>query len=301
MPTAKDTANPRTKASEKDSYGYRLVEILRRFNQGEKLSPLGLAEEFNVNLRAIQRELNERLAFLNLDKTIGRYHLHPSLLGKLSLRDIDRFASLAGVRGLFPSLSDEFLREIFDAHIQYALLNKGQSYEEIGRKEVLFHQLEAAIVECHPINYSYQKDDGIKSYVQVQPYKLVNHEGIWYLAGKDGVKLKAFTFIKIDRLEVLDTTFIADPVVRKTLTEEDSIWLNAKKQEVVLKINEAAASYFRRPKLVANQVIEKELEGSGMLVSAKVAHFNQIFPTVRHWIPNICIISPEGLQAEMEN
>lgn len=67
-----------------------------------------------------------------------------------------------------------------------------------------------------------------------------------------------------------------------------------------MKIAEPVADYFRRRKLVANQVIEKELEDGGLIVSAKVGHINQILPTVRQWIPNIRIISPEGLQAEME-
>lgn len=73
-----------------------------------------------------------------------------------------------------------------------------------------------------------------------------------------------------------------------------------KKLEVVLKIAEPAAGYFRRRKLVAHQVIEKELEDGGLIVSAKVAHANQILPVVRQWIPCIRIISPEGLQSDME-
>jgi len=37
-----------------------------------------------------------------------------------------------------------------------------------------------------------------------------------------------------------------------------------------------------------------------LIVSAKVGHPNQVVPIVRYWIPHIRIISPEGLQAEME-
>lgn len=299
--SSKHASMPTVNAPAIDTFGYRLVQILKKLNQGEKLDPKALAREFDVNLRAIQRDLNERFGFLNLDKTDGRYHLPATLLGKLTLRDVDRFAGLAGVRGLFPSLSDEFLREIFDARIQSALLVKGQNYEDLGGKEILFHQLEEAILACHPITYTYQKDGGIKTYSNVQPYKLVNHDGIWYLAGKDGDKLKAFTLVKIDRLQVADATFTADTSVHKTLTEEDGIWLNEKKLEVVLKITGPAASYFRRRKLVANQVINKELEEGGMIVTTKVAHVNQILPTVRQWIPNIRILSPEGLQADMES
>jgi hypothetical protein len=107
-----------------DTLVYRLAQMLVKLNQGERLDPQALADEFGVNLRTIQRDLNERFAYLPLEKTDGRYHLDPAFLGKLSTRDIERFASLAGVRGLFPSLSDEFLRDIFDARIQSALLVK---------------------------------------------------------------------------------------------------------------------------------------------------------------------------------
>src|SRR5450830_497977 len=123
--SSKQATMPTVRTTDKDTFGYRLVQILKKLNQGERLNPKALAEEFNVNLRAIQRDLNERFSFLQLEKTDGLYHVHPTLLGKLSLRDVGRFAGLAGVRGLFPSLSDEFLREIFDARIQSALLVKG--------------------------------------------------------------------------------------------------------------------------------------------------------------------------------
>ncbi len=286
--------------TDRDSLGYRLAHILRKLNQGEKIDPQALAAEFNVNLRTIQRDLNERFAFLPLEKVTGHYQLHARFLGQLSLRDVEQFASLAGVRGLFPALSTDFLRDIFDSRLQTALLVKGHQYEDLAGKETLFRQLEQAILNRQTISYSYEKAEGSKSYTGVQPYKLVNHDGIWYLAARDGDKLKAFTLVKIDRLQVSAVHFDADPAVGQTLADEDDIWLNEKKIEVVLKITGPAASYFRRRKWIANQVIEKELEDGGMIVSARVAHVNQILPTVRHWIPNIRIISPEGLQAEME-
>ncbi|OGB82221.1 MAG: DNA-binding protein [Burkholderiales bacterium RIFOXYD2_FULL_59_8] len=288
------------KSADKDTYGYRLVQILKKLNQGQKLAPKALADEFGVNLRAIQRDLNERFAFLNLEKVDGRYQMPSILLGKLNVQDVERFASLAGVRGLFPSLSDDFLRELFDSRTQSAILIKGPHYEDLGGKEILFDQLEEAIHGCKHITYTYQKIDGIKTYRQVEPHKLVNHDGIWYLAAKDDGKLKAFTLVKIHRLQVAESTFLPDLILNKTLAEEDGIWLNEKKLEVVLKITGTAASYFRRRKWVANQVILKELEDGGMIVSAKVAHINQILPIVRQWLPCIRIMSPEGLQADME-
>jgi predicted DNA-binding transcriptional regulator YafY len=287
--------------SSHDTLVYRLAQMLVKLNQGEKLNPQALADEFGVNLRTIQRDLNVRFAYLPLQKTDGYYHLDPTFLGKLSTKDVDRFAGLAGVRGLFPSLSDDFLRDIFDARIQAAVMVKGHNYENMAGKEAAFRSLEQAIVGRQHIAFDYQKDTGLKSYSGVAPFKLINHKGIWYVAAIDGEKLKAFSFAKIDNLHVLESRFPADPDIDRKLAEEDGIWLNDDKKEIVLKIDQEVAGYFKRRKLIANQVIEKELEDGGLIISAKVGHPNQVVPIVRYWIPHIRIISPEGLQAEMES
>jgi predicted DNA-binding transcriptional regulator YafY len=283
-----------------DTLVYRLAQMLVKLNQGERLDPQALAEEFRVNLRTIQRDLNERFAYLPLEKTDGRYHLDPAFLGKLSTRDIERFASLAGVRGLFPSLSDEFLRDIFDSRIQSTLLVKGHHYEDLADRKEAFRELERAIVARRHVAFEYRKEEEPKHYGSVAPFKLVNHKGIWYLAGRDGAKLKTFAFGKIERLRTLETTFVADPSVEKTLVEEDGIWLGEEKREIVMKISAEVAGYFKRRKLIANQVIEKELEDGGLIVSAKVGHVNQVLPIVRYWIPYIRVISPESLQSDIE-
>jgi predicted DNA-binding transcriptional regulator YafY len=283
-----------------DTLVYRLAQILIKLNQGEKLDPAALADEFGVNLRTVQRDLNVRFAYLPLQKTDGRYHLEPAYLGKLSTCDIERFACLAGVRGLFPSLSDDFLGDIFDNRIQSALLVKGHNYEDLAGKEDMFRILERAIVaRCH-ISFDYAKDGGDKSYTAVAPFKLINHKGIWYLVARDGDKLKTFSFAKIEQVNVLDTRFAHDSKMDTMLKEEDGIWLGEEKREIVLQIACEIAGYFKRRKLIANQVIEKELEDGGLIVSAKVGHENQVLPIVRYWIPHIRVISPEGLQKELE-
>lgn len=289
-----------TQTAEHDKLAYRLTQILVKLNQGEKLDAQALAEEFNVNLRTIQRDLNSRFAYLPLEKAEGRYSLAPAYLGKLNLRDVEQFASLAGVSGLFPSLSTDFLRDIFDSRVQTALLIRGHNYEDLQGKEGQFKQLEQAIKTHTCISFDYRKDGGVKTYAAAQPYKLVNQDGIWYLAAKDNKTLKSFSFSKIIHLQLQSATFKPDASVNKTLSEEDSIWLNPDKTEVVLQVSRDAAGYFQRRKLIAGQIIEKQLEDGGLIVSGKVAHANQILPIVRYWLPNVKIISPKALQADME-
>ena len=284
-----------------DTLVYRLAQMLIKLNQGEKLEPSALAKEFGVNLRTIQRDLNERFAYLPLEKTEGRYQFDPAFLGKISIKDIHRFASLAGVSGLFPSLANDFLRDIFDSRVESALLVKGHNYENIGDKRSLFKELERAIVAHRNVSFSYLKSEGLQVYPTVSPYKLVNHKGIWYLIAQDGQKLKSFSVTKLSKLETLDIVFVWDPNIDNQLIEDDGIWLSEVKQEVVLKVRAEVAGYFKRRKLIANQVIEKELEDGGLIISAKIGHPNQILPIVRYWIPHIRIISPEELQVDIDN
>jgi predicted DNA-binding transcriptional regulator YafY len=197
-------------------------------------------------------------------------------------------------------LGNDFLRDIFDARLQSALLVKGHHYEDMGGKGTLFRDLEKAIIGRHPVSFSYTKTEGEKLYAGVLPYKLINHKGIWYLVGQDGEKLKSFSVTKLSALLILDSVFQWDADVDAQLIEDDGIWLSDAKQEVVLKVSAEVAGYFKRRKLIANQVLEKELEDGGLIISAKIGHTNQILPIVRYWIPHIRIISPEELQVEVD-
>ena len=84
-------------ASHHDLLAWRLAAILQKLNQGEWVSVDGLAAEFEVHRRTIQRDLLERFAFLPLEKRDHRYALDPAYLGRITFRDIERFARLAGL------------------------------------------------------------------------------------------------------------------------------------------------------------------------------------------------------------
>ena len=284
-----------------DTLVRRLAMMLGMLNQGKSLDPRQLAEEFGVNLRTIQRDLNQRFGYLPLEKAEGRYRIDPAFLGKLSAKDIERFAGLAGVKGLFPSLSDEFLRDIFDSRIDGAFLVKGHHYENLSGKEDLFKQIEAAVVSRVKVSFRYQKGDRSTTHDDVQPYKLLNHKGIWYLAAVNAGKLKTYSFSRIGALIASSETFEVDPAVEDRLLEQDGIWMSESEFEVVLNVSPEVAGYFKRRKLIANQVIVKELENGGLIVSAKVGHPNQVLPHVRYWIPHLRIISPDGLQRRLED
>lgn len=283
-----------------ETIAYRLAELLRRLNEGAALDPQAIAQEFDVNLRTVQRDFNERLAFLELEKHNGCYKVAGARLGLLTHQDVERFAMVAGLQGLHPRLGTELLKDLLDSKLE-SLHIRGHNYEDLSGKEDAFQQLKTAIEQRHPVSFRYRKAEGDKLVATVQPYKLVNHKGIWYLVASDAGALKSYTFTKISALLVAsDQRFEPDAQLQEQLAHEDTIWLNTRKTEVVLKVNAEVAGYFERRKLLDGQKIDKTLADGGLLVSCLMAHPNQILPIVRYWLPHVRIISPEALQADLE-
>jgi predicted DNA-binding transcriptional regulator YafY len=289
---------------EHDHLAWRLTAILQKLNDGEALGVKQLADEFSVHSRTIQRDLNERFAFLPWEeREDGRYAIAPAYLGKLSFNDIARFAALAGLRGLFPALDETFLRELFDSRLAQTLDIHGPAYEDLARRAADFRVLRDAIGAHRLLCFDYGergKDARPLRRVEVAPYRLINHVGIWYLAAVDKDRPKAYAFGKIHTPRPLEESFTPDQSIQKMLDDEDSIWLSEKKTEVILTVSSAAAVYFKRRKLIARQVIEKELEDKSLIVSGRFAHPNQILPIVRYWIPHVRIVSPKSWRDELE-
>lgn len=286
------------KSSDHDKLVQRLVLILTKFNCGESLSPQDLASEFNVNVRTIQRDLNQRFSYLPLQREDGRYKLDPSYLGQLSFSDIEKFAALAGVKGLFPSLSSDFVREIFDARLESSIVVKGHSYENISDREQTFKQLQEAIKNQISVSFMYASTTGSERQYVVSPVKLLNMKGIWYLAAEHDEKLKTFTFSKINALFIGGQKFTTKPDWIEQLMHSESVWFNEKPIKVVLKVAACVAVFFKRRQLIANQVTDEETPDGGLLLSCNVGHLNQLLPIVRYWMPNVSIVSPESVRAQ---
>jgi predicted DNA-binding transcriptional regulator YafY len=273
--------------------------MLIKLNAGEHLDPPLLANEFGVNLRTIQRDINERFSYLPIEKIDGTYRMDPAFLGRLTMKDIDRFAALAGVAGLFPSLSVEFLRDIFDARVEPALLVKGHHYEDLRGLETEFRAIEQAIMRKYKIRFAYRTQGGLQSY-SVEPYKLVNAKGVWYLAARHEGRLKTFSFSKITGVLTTDQHFESDQELLDQLTRDDGIWVTGSPINVVIQVAADAAPYFRRRRLIANQVIDAEHADGSLQISARVGHANQVLPIVRYWIPHLRILKPTELALELE-
>ncbi|MDQ7060405.1 MAG: WYL domain-containing protein [Sulfurimonas sp.] len=279
-----------------DTIATRLAQILNKLNSGERLDVEELVEEFGVTKRTIQRDLNERLSYLPLKKQNNLYFLEEYYLGKLNFDDMKNFAALSGIRELFPSLQENFIKDILDATVSKAYLIKGHNYEDMSDKTSEFELTQSAILLNKLLEFTYKDKPRV-----IKPYKLINSKGIWYLAGVEGEILKTFSFSKITKLVATEIVFDSDDNILETIKDDDNIWFSSKQIEVVLKVDYDVAGYFTRRNILPNQFIIKKLADGGLLVSTKVSYDEEILKLVRYWIPNVSIVSPTYLQEKLED
>ncbi len=159
-----------------DTIAIRLTVIINKLNSGVRFCINDLVEEFNVSKRTVQRDMNQRLSYLPLKKENGYYFLEEYCLGKLNFNDIKNFATLSGIRDLYPSLNDEFIVDLLNSKLDQNYIIKGYDYEDLKSKSKEFHLISSAIATSHNIKFRYKNKART-----VAPYKLVNTDGIWYL------------------------------------------------------------------------------------------------------------------------
>jgi predicted DNA-binding transcriptional regulator YafY len=272
-----------------------LASILLKLNQGESFNPQELAGEFGVHERTIYRDLN-RFAGIVERSSDGKYRIVPEYQGKLRPKDLETFAKLVGVDDLFPQSGTRFLMALLDTLSQSSFLVRGHHYEKLKPHDAQFQQLDSAIRDSRRCTLTYA--DKRRT---LEPYRLVNNKGIWYLAATDDGRLKSFSLSRISQLVVSGESFEPEAEIQQEIEEDDDVWFSEEKTEVLLTVAPQVAYYFQRRKLLPRQVIDKELENGGLIVSTRISDENQILPLVKYWIPHVRILEPGWLKDRLES
>lgn len=280
---------------EHDTLAFRLAEILLKLNRGDSFTPQDLADEFKVSKRTIFRDLN-RLAGIIDHHPDGQYRLAPEYRGKLTSKDLMTFAQLVGVNDLFPNTGPQFLVALIDTLSHSSFLVKGHHYEQVRSDDPYFKQLDNAIREHRICQLIYSNKPRV-----LKPYRLINSNGIWYLAATENQQLKSFSFSRISHLKVTEHNFVPQNEIIKEIETEENIWFSRDKTEVLLSVAPQISYYFLRRKLLPNQEIIKEISNGGLIISSQISHTEQIIPLIRYWLPNIKILEPVWLKEKMES
>jgi len=282
---------------EYDKILYRLTSILTKLSNGEQPTMADLSQEYNVSRRTIQRDIYERLnhfpIILNDVKQlvfIDGFSLNRT---KLSLEEITTLTlSLDIVKNAgqnFFDSSEQLMKKLLYKDFTNPYYIKPSEFESIDIDSVLLNNIEDSISSSNEIEIFYNKT------IIVQPIKVINIDGLWYLLArsKDEQKIQNYFISKIQELKVLPSKFIMDEYLmdlhRKILSpffdDEDYF-------DVVVEVDNCIADYFKLKKQLASQKILETKENGNLRVSFTVTHEEDIDNIIKSWLPHIKVISP---------
>ena len=279
----------------RDLLAKRLAFILTKLNNGERFTLEELALEFGTNTKTISRDLKERFIYIPIKKEKNFYSLHEYALGKLNLEDIKNFATISGIKSLYPTLTNQFLTEILENKINRVFLVKNSGFEVIENKKDDFEKLSRAIINHQVVAFVYKEKEKV-----VEPYKLINSNGVWYLCANDNEKLKTYSLTKMENLKIKNDKFNLNIELLNQIEKDEINWFSNEAKEVHLKIDNNAKEYFLRKKILANMKIIEETS-EYFIVSTKIAFDDEIINLVKYWIPYIEIISPNDLAKKLND
>jgi len=282
----------------------RLTIILSRLNDGEALSVTELAKEFNVSERTIQRDFNERLISsfpVYQDKKKWKLQDGFRLEKSTSVEDavvLDIMQKLIeGAGNKFSAKANKLLSKI--KNDSYNPIYAKLDMEDIGDKLKEIQVLEVAIKNKRQIRCIYHTKEKI-----LNPLKIANYEGFWYLLAIDSYEdiLKKYYLKDINQIDVLDKTFESTEELDRLLDNSISIWFSINKEpyRTTLQISSEAAKYFKRKPISKTQRVESLHEDGSMVISVEITTDMEIIPLVKYWIPYVKVLDPVRIQEDIK-
>ncbi|WP_237667998.1 helix-turn-helix transcriptional regulator [Vibrio toranzoniae] len=198
---------------EHDKLAKRLGIILTRLNTGEKLYLEELSREFRVSERTLQRDFNERLNYLPIQRDGACYFLDPQVLGRQTNNEVSLLLMKMGFDTLF-SGKHYLSNGVLNNKITPPFLFKNPQVEDISECASVFEKLIESIQRRNVISFSYEG----KTYDEFHSYRLVNDSGYWYVAGTQRNRLESLRVAKIRELVRYEDKYSPDPSVEQKLT-----------------------------------------------------------------------------------
>ena len=275
----------------------RIFEMISR----EPKSTKQIADVLGLNVRTIQRDLNEILAFNGAVKkgrlwSVDKSEFDPNDENQIVLSVLDKMAKNVGAEfyskahGLLKGISEGLNHPIFVS----------LSAEKLEKKDIeLIENLESVIASRNEIELLY-----FSKTHRLSPIKIALFDGFWYLLAMAGEKLKKFHLKSIKEIKILPSKFKIDESLENRIKSANSAWFDPEKSFIVrLWIDKVVKKYFER-KPLPNQQIMCENEDGSIEIEVQVTHIMEIKPLVFYYLPHIKVIEPSSLAddilAEME-
>lgn len=280
MPSSTDTKG--------EKLARRLSGILARLHQGEALDKHQLVREFDIDVRTIERDLNQRLDGIAERNADGLWQLSQAWRSTVPTSRLHDYARLTGTERFFPDSSLSYLlTQLQTPEPHRTTYVQPTPQEDLGTQGSDFALLQAAIEQHRECRFTYKGKSR-----NAQPYRLIHKNGVWYLAAEEAGRLKNFSVGLIEALQVDEAChFTPKRTHLDYINAKDDVWFTENTTEVLLRVAPEIAHYFTRRQLLPRQQQRTDSDGS-LLVTTHINHINQLLPVVRYWLPNVRIVRP---------
>ncbi len=288
-----------------DKILYRLTSILTKLSNVEMPTLNELAQEYNVSRRTIQRDIYERLShfpiIVNENKKVLFMEGFSLNRTKLSMEEITTLTlSLDMIKNAgtnFFESSELLLKKLLYKDFSTPYYIKPREFETININSTLLNDLEFAISTQNEVEIVNDKS------IVVQPIKVINLDGFWYLLAldKESKKVHNYFISKIRSLKVLGTKFklneylenLPNKILSPFFDDEDYF-------DVVVEVDKSIADYFKLKKQLSSQKITEEHDNGNLTISFTVTHEEDIDNIIKSWLPHIKVISPESFRQKIK-
>ena len=303
----------------------RVLELIKRFNNGQKISIEALSNEdlwFGKSEKTIRRDLDvikeyfpdsyelvkgEKGCYKAITKNAFDNFINAEFMSLM----VQMF-NLANKSDLFSNFDlDENDKKILESKIKdskkcYEF--KTKPFENFRSDSILLKELENKIKHQKYINIEYEINGKINKF-EVKPYKIIFINENFYLAcGIEHEKLEfaLYRLSKIKSIEDTSKTYHKNQEIEdfiKDMQTPFSIYRRDYKKyliNVVLEVDKSKAYYFENKKYLKSQEEKKQDDGS-LLLTFKVTQEMEIEELVKRWIPFVKVIEPKSLKEKIDS
>ncbi|MDF1876071.1 WYL domain-containing protein, partial [Sulfurimonas sp. SAG-AH-194-I05] len=214
---------------------------------------------------------------------------------------------------LLESLSiDDADKRIIDAKIKkskecYEFITK--PYESKKSDALLLKDLERAIDWKRYTTVTYKVGNELQTH-EVKPYKIVFMNENFYLACEHTNEEYLFTTFRLSQIESVKLstkTFHINYDINDFIKQMQTPWSkytpNFKTHliDVVVKVDETKARFFKAKKFLPSQKIIETKEDGSLLLSFKVTQEMEMEELIKKWVPYMKVIEPLSLKQKIED
>jgi predicted DNA-binding transcriptional regulator YafY len=305
----------------------RVLELLKRFNNGEKISIEALSNESLWNGKSektIRRDLDvikdnfkngfelvkggEKGCYKAITKDTFNNFINAEFMSLM----VQMF-NLANKSDLFDNfdLSEDDKKilesKIKDSKKYYEFKNK--PFENFKSDNVLLKELESKIKHQKYINIQYDINGKINTF-EVKPYKIVFINENFYLACEiesEKLEFAMYRLSKIKSVEDTPKTFHKNIEIEDFIKDMQTPFSFYKRDykkhliPVILEVDKSKAFFFESKKYLKSQELIEKKENGNLLLSFKVTQEMEIEELIKKWIPFVKVIEPISLKDKIES